>query len=231
MGAEYLEASKAKVVLNSGTADEATVKGMNALTPPGGVERNVLTIEEFGRDIDTKLATGGSYADLSFKGNMVKGDTKGQDLLRKYNNENTRIQAIRFHFDDDDFVALNLAADPEGFFQVNKFLPGEAPKSGIFTVDIGMIVGGRVATYLAHKTGAELAFVAAAGSGATITSSAADFVTKGFVAGQVIIVQGTTNNDGSYIIETVVAGVLTLTAAYDLTAEAGVADTQIHGGE
>ena len=228
MGANYVEASHAKVVLNPATVNEAIVKGMNAMTLPGGVERNVLTIEEFGRDIDTKLASGGAYADLSFKGNMVKGDTKGQDQLKEWNNNNTKITAIRFHMDTDDFVALDLANDSEGFFQVSSFLPDEAPKSGIFTIAIGMIVGGRVATYTAHKVGTELSFVSAS---RTITSSSSDFLTAGFAAGQTLIIEGSPTNDGSYIIESVIAGTITLTDAYSLTSEAGDADTAIHGGK
>jgi len=62
----------------------------------------------------------------------------------------------------------------------------------------------------------------------TITrSDGGSFVTDGFEAGEQIRVQGSANNDGIYIIETVVAGVLTLDAGETLAAEPSAAGVTV----
>jgi len=62
----------------------------------------------------------------------------------------------------------------------------------------------------------------------TITrSDGGSFVTDGFEAGEQIRVQGSANNDGIYIIETVVAGVLTLDAGETLAAESSAAGVTV----
>jgi hypothetical protein len=53
----------------------------------------------------------------------------------------------------------------------------------------------------------------------TILDSGNGFITAGFVAGDSIKVQGSRHNDGSYTIDTVAAGVLTLVGGDSLTAE------------
>lgn len=53
----------------------------------------------------------------------------------------------------------------------------------------------------------------------TITDSGNGFVAAGFVAGDTIIVSGSTSNDGTYTIATVAAGTLTLTSGAVLTPE------------
>lgn len=64
-----------------------------------------------------------------------------------------------------------------------------------------------------------IAFVDGIASADTITDSVNGFVTAGFTAGGTITVEGTTNNDGTYTIDTVVAGTITLISADELTNE------------
>ena len=59
----------------------------------------------------------------------------------------------------------------------------------------------------ASITGTGIAFV---NSNSTITDSGNGFVTAGFRVGQTIVVSGTSNNDGSYTLTAVAAGVLTV---------------------
>ena len=61
----------------------------------------------------------------------------------------------------------------------------------------------------------------------TITDSGGSFLTSNFAAGDVITVSGSTGNDGSYTIDTVVAGTITLIDADSLTFEAAGASITI----
>jgi hypothetical protein len=68
----------------------------------------------------------------------------------------------------------------------------------------------------------------------TITDSGSGFVTAGFVVGDTITVEGTTSNDGSYVLTGVAAGTLSV-ATGSLTTEAAVGGTVVaiaaaHGG-
>lgn len=67
-------------------------------------------------------------------------------------------------------------------------------------------------------TAATIAFVAS--TPATITDSASAFVTEEFAAGQTLTVTGTTSNNGTYTIASVVVGAITLVSGDTLTAEA-----------
>jgi len=63
----------------------------------------------------------------------------------------------------------------------------------------------------------------------TITRSAGSFVSDGFVAGDIVTVAGSSNNDDTYVVQTVAALVLTLAAAETLTAEGPVASCALSG--
>ncbi len=63
----------------------------------------------------------------------------------------------------------------------------------------------------------------------TITCASGSFVTDGYVAGDSIIVSGTTSNDGQYVLTVVAAGVLTVTPAQPLVAEGPAAVGNITG--
>ncbi len=63
----------------------------------------------------------------------------------------------------------------------------------------------------------------------TITASTGSFTTDGFVAGDSIIVAGTTSNDGTYLLATVAATVLTITPAQPLVTEGPISTGTITG--
>jgi len=69
----------------------------------------------------------------------------------------------------------------------------------------------------ATKTASTIAFVNS--NPDTITDSGNGFVTAGFVAGDIITVSGTTNNNKTYTAQTVVAGTITLVSTDSVTAE------------
>lgn len=70
---------------------------------------------------------------------------------------------------------------------------------------------------------------ASSGTVNTITASSGSFSTDGFVAGDSIIVAGTTSNDGQYVLSAVAATILTVTPAQPLVAEGPISVGTITG--
>jgi len=231
------------IVLKYGTADQATIKGLNQLTLPSLV-RTKIKSEEFGVDFAVNDVGGGEHGDISYGGNMVVGDTKGQDQLKAYLKANTKITDVRFYIDTvlGHFLAADTAQDPEAGFQVINHTPGQATKNGTYPFSGAFAVNGLYAIFTVHMTDAAvptLAFVASATPltvGATITDSASGFVDAGFKAGQTLIIEGATtaSNNGTYLIKTVEAGTITLDiagAVSQLSSEASPGVTcKLHAG-
>ena len=231
----------AAIVLKYGTADQATIKGLNQLTLPA-LTRTKVKSEEFGVDFAVNDVGGGEHGDISYAGNMVLGDTKGQDQLKAYLIANTKFTDARIYIDTvaGHFLAADTAKDTQAGFQVIAHTPGQASKSGTFPFSGSWSVNGLYAYFTVHRTDVaspKLAFVASATPetvGATITDADSGFVNDGFVAGQTLIIEGSTSNDGVYLIKTVAAGTITLDIAgskSQLVAEAspGVA-CKLHAG-
>jgi hypothetical protein len=89
----------------------------------------------------------------------------------------------------------------------------------------------RISSVVGHTiTAATIAFVDSGPD--TITDSGNGFVTAGFQAGDVIVVSGAAQagNNGTFTIDTVVAGTITLTAPATLTAEGAGATVTITAG-
>jgi len=237
MGVNRKLGVNAAIVLKYGTADQATVKGINQLTLPS-LTRSIIESEEFGVDFSVQDAGGGKHGDISYAGNMVLGDTKGQDQLKAYLKANTKFTDARIYIDTDtdDFLAADTANDSEAGFQVVEHTPGQVNKNGTYPLSGKWCVNGLYAYFTVHKTDVAtptMAFVAAVTPGttsATITDSGSGFVTAGFLAGQTLIVEGSTSNDGTYRILTVVPGTITLEVGDVLTSEAALATTTLHGG-
>ncbi|MBI9110297.1 hypothetical protein [Maridesulfovibrio ferrireducens] len=219
------------VVLNWRTPEASFVKGLNRLGLPE-MSRDAISVEEFRRDFSIEFTTGGKFGRVTFSGNTIFGDSTGQDLLKQYLVDNARITNAVVMLDKINFMALDLARDPEGCFQVSKASPGEADKNGVFSFSGEMVCGGRVAYFTKHMVADTIAFVAGStGVNDTVTDSGSGFVTAGFAAGQTLIVDGSASNNGYYIIKEVAAGILTLESEGLLTtADAGVL-TSLDGGK
>jgi len=231
----------ASLVLKFGDADQSTIKGLNSLTLPG-LTRSKIKSEEFGVDFAVNDVGGGEHGDVQYAGNMVLGDTNGQDQLKAYILANTKFTDARIYLgtDDDDFMACDTASDSAAGFQVITHTPGQVGKGGTYPFSGSWAVNGLYAYFTVHVTDIEaptLAFVASETPttiGGTITDSGSGFVTNGFLAGQTFIVEGSTSNDGTYLILTAEAGTITLDIAgttSQLTTEEspGVAMT-LHAG-
>ena len=208
------------IILKYGGADQATVKGLNRLTLPALTRSKILS-EEFGVDFGVNDTGGGEHGDVSYGGNMVMGDTKGQDQLRSYLKNNTKFTDARIYLDTvaKHFLAADTASDENAGFQVIGNVPGEVGKNGTYPFTGSWAVNGLYAYFYVHSVDTadvDWAFVVSATPttvGGTITDSTSGFVTDGFVAGQTLIIEGSTSNDGIYLIKTVIAGTITLEVA------------------
>jgi len=240
MGANTEKGCNAAIVLKYGTADQATVKGLNSLTLPS-LTRSIITSEEFGVDFASSDAGGGKYGDIQYGGNAITGDTKGQDQLKAYLVANTKFTDARVYINTvtGHFLAPDTAQDTEAGFQVTENTPGSVGVNDTFKFTGKWCCNGRYAIFTVHRPDVDtpkIAFVASATpttTGATITDSTSAFVTDGFKAGQTLIIEGSTTNDGVYLIKTVVDGTITLDilgAKSQLTAEPALATTILHGG-
>jgi hypothetical protein len=230
-------AVNAALVLQYGDTNQATVRGLNNLTLPA-MMRSKIKSEEFGVDFSVNDAGGGEHGDIKYSGNMVTGDTHGQDLLRTYLKNNTKFTDARIYLDTDadDFLAPDTRNDATTGFQVMDHTPSAAQKNGTFAFSGTLLVNGQYAYFTNHQTDGSsptMAFVAAITPGTTsptITDSASGFVTSGFKAGDTLIVEGSTSNDGMYLILEVAAGTITLSIADSLTAEDAIDGTTLHSG-
>jgi len=216
------------LVLKYGTADQSVVKGLNSLGLPE-LMRETVKISQFRTDFAVEFTGEGSHGRFTFGGNMVLGDTKGQDQLKSYLKANTKFTDARFYLDLINFVAPDVANDANAAFQVSKVSPGQGQKNGTYPISGEIVTNGLYCYFVHHIVdGASptMAFTAN-----TITDSASGFVTAGFEAGETIIVEGSTSNDGQYLIESVAAGVITLAGSPALIVEPAIQDTALHGGK
>ena len=234
MAVNYLQAVDAAIVLDYRGTDHAVVKGLNKLSLPG-MTRSVVTVDEFRNEWARKFAGGGEYTDITFGGNFVTGDTKGQDQLKQHWVDKTKLTGtdILFFLNLTDFFATDLANDTEAGFQIVEMGGSEADKNSIYAMTGKAVANGRIAIYNVHKTDVAtptMAFVDGGAGEDTITDSGNGFVTAGFVAGQSLMVVNSTSNDGCYLIKTVAAGTITLTSIGVLNSEAAIEGTELHGG-
>ena len=233
------EAANVAVVLNYGAGTQAIVAGLNSLKLPGG-QRNIIEVKQF-RETSRQFAGQASRTNLEFGGSAVFNDP-GQQQLKTYFDANTKFGPVnhaggecRIYLNgtsatllSSDFMAPDTANDSESVYQVTAYDFPSVDSEGIFPFTSGLSVGGRYAFFTVHMTAATIAFVA---SSKTITDSGNGLVDAGFEAGQTLIVEGSTSNDGIYIISTVEAGVITLTSAATLVDEAAAAGRTLHGGK
>lgn len=227
MTISYEIGSDQAIILKYGSADQAVVKGLNSMGLPG-LERSVIEVEEFRNDFSRQFAGGGKMGTLRFSGNLVFGDTKGQDQLKAYFKANTKFTDGRAYVNLNDFMTVDLANDSVSAWQVTKYDPGDADKNSVIPLSGEIVMNGLVAIFTIHKTADTIAF--ADSNPDTVTDSANGFVTAGFEAGQTLIVEGSSSNNGQYLIESVTAGALTLRSTDTLSVEAAGSDITLHGG-
>lgn len=222
------------IVLNYGTADEAVVKGLNKLGPPG-IKRGILTVDEFRNDFARQFTSGGEYTPITYGGNFTTGDEKGQELLKQHLVDKTKLVGTDFmaFIDYNHFFTTDLANDADSGIQIAEHLPGEADKNGIYELSGQAVPNGRLALYTAHMVeGATPTLAFVSGSPDTITDSGSGFITAGFKVGMTLLIINSTSNDPvAALITAVAAGQLDLEVKIGtLASEAGIEGMEIHGG-
>jgi hypothetical protein len=234
MTVQYITAADMALILKYGTANQGVVAGLNNMGPPG-LERASVEVTEFRNAFSRQFAGGAKQTNITFSGNYVSGDTNGQDQLRTYLINNTAFTDARLYLNyntsnlDSDFVACDTVNDSSSAWQVIKHGAGAADINGVIPFNGELVCNGQNAWFFTHYSADTIAFVDSDPD--TITDSASGFVTAGFEAGQTLIVEGTTNNDGIYLIETVVAGTITLQTSDSLAAETAGTSFTLHGGK
>ena len=232
---EFILGADSAIVLDYNEATQAVVKGLTKLSAPG-MTRTVVTIDELRNEFARKFAGGGQYNDLGFAGNLVVGDTNGQNRLKQYAYDKTKLvgRDMLCFLDYNHFFTTDLANDPSSSMQIADVASGEVGKNDAYPLTGKILPNGRLAIYTAHKVeGATptLAFVDGDTANDTITDSASGFVTAGFVAGMTLLILDSTSNDTvATTIKTVAAGTLTLNSTGLLTSEAGIEGMELHGG-
>jgi hypothetical protein len=129
-----------------------------------------------------------------------------------------------------DFIALDTINDSESIMQVLAYDFPATDVDGMFPFTSGIAVGGRYGIFTVHKTATTIAIVAGGSGDDTITDSGNGFVSAGFEAGQTLIIEGSTADDGIYLIKTVEVGTITLTTT-TVTGELATASITLHGGK
>ena len=96
-----------------------------------------------------------------------------------------------------------------------------------FSFQFNVTTSGTPEQLTVKRRAATIAFVENTASADTITDSGNGFLTAGFQPGDTITVSGSASNDGTYTIDSVVAGTITLIARNDLATEAAGATVKI----
>jgi hypothetical protein len=96
-----------------------------------------------------------------------------------------------------------------------------------FTFQFSVTTSGTPEQLQVKRRAATIAFNENTGLADTITDSGNGFLVAGFQPGDSITVTGSASNDGTYVIDTVTAGTITLLAREDLTTEAVGATVKI----
>ena len=219
------------VIMGWRTSDQSIVKGLNRLGVPE-LSRETVTVEEFGRDSSYEITTGYKQGRFTFSGYALKMDVKGQDELRARLFENREFKDCAFMLNKDDFYGLDLARDPDGFFQVSKAHKGEVGRNDLYSFSGEITCGGLICEYIHHLVADTIGFTAgSSGVKDTITDSADGFVDAGFSAGDTLIVHGSASNSGYYIIKSVEAGKITLETEGEITTEAASSMIELDSGK
>ncbi len=235
MTLEYLMGADSAMVLNYGTDDQAVIKGLNKLSTPG-ITRQIVTIDEFRNEFARKFAGGGEYNDLTFGGNHVLNDHKGQQLLRTWAHDRKKCVGgdLMCFLNHHDFYTTDLANDPYSGLQIKDVVGGEVGKNDAYPLSGVLVPNGRLAIYSAHLidgAAPTMAFVSGGPGNDTITDSGNGFINAGFVPGMsLLIFKSTSNNAVAALITEVAAGTLTLSTKGELNSENAVEGTEIHGG-
>lgn len=230
----FVAGQNAAVVVNCGTADEQYIRGLQGMGLCLGFTMETQKISEMGRRIALVIPSGGAYQETTVNYNFLPGDAS-LELMRDASLNSTKLSNIRLYVKQGcDFSAPDLISDSaSGLYVGTVSDPKVDNPNGIFTGSMSYMPGGPFVLFVAHKVGAAIDYVA---STRTITSSDSDFVTKGFEAGDTLILDNVPGQTrplyvkaysvaaGAIVIEDSVGDEALLTADFS-----GGATTALHG--
>lgn len=226
-------AENAALVLGYGTENQAVVQGLNKLGLPVA-SRSEIKLSQFRRDFAVKALGEGEWSNITASGNLVKGDRKGQTALKKAMQNRTELKDdFRGYLNDTDFFTVDLANDANSALQVLKAGDSSATdKNAVFPFATEIIIRrGGIAYFFNHRVNVSVTFTAAAGEVNDIISDASlGFLTAGFAPGDTLIVEGSTQNDGQYLIANVTAGTLILSSRGAIVSSTTAAPVTLHAG-
>lgn len=223
----YNVANDAAIVCEYGEADQLIIGGLNSLTLPA-YTAGTIDVQEF-RKIDISFAGAKKIGEIAYSGNMAVSDAGQRYLAQKFDSQE-KLTKTRLYIDANDFVAPDLAKDPNSGFQVNEASPGAGSKGNVYPYSGKMVVNGAVVYFYKHYTDVAvpvMAFVDGLGSEDTITGVPGSL---GLKAGDTIIIEGSTSNDGQYLVQAIITTTVTITGKSVFTAESAIEGTVIHGG-
>ncbi len=210
MAVNYLVGADMAIILKYGDAAQGTILGLSSLTMPG-LERTIITVDEFRNDFARQFSGGGSYGTVDFGGNAVTGDLTGQDQLRDYLINRTKFTDARLYFDLTDFLMCDLANDTSSGMQVSRCQFGSAGKNDAIPFDGQILMNGAYAIFSIHYTGTGYTL----GVAGTVAATGIGAATTGIAVGDTLIIEGATTgaDDGMYLISVVADDLITCTDA------------------
>lgn len=229
----FVAGQNAAVVLHPATADELMVRGLQGMGLCLGFSMETQKVSEMGRRIALVVPSGGSYEETQINYNFIPGD-RSLEEFRDAAINSTKIADVRLYVKQGcDFSAPDLISDPaSGLYVGSMSDPKVDSPNGIFTGSLNYMPGGAFVLFVAHKVGTDLSYTA---STRTLVSSANDFVTKGFEAGDTLIIDNIPGKSEPmyFKAQSVAAGAIVLTDGVGdepyLTADfSGGATTAIH---
>jgi len=230
----FVAGQNSAVVLNPATSAEMTVRGLQGMGLCLGFTMETQKVSEMGRRIALVIPSGGSYQETSINYNFLPGDPS-LEIMRNAALNSTKISAIRLYVKVGcDFSAPDLISDSaSGLYVGSVSDPKVDNPNGIYTGSLNYMPGGPFVLFVAHKLGAAVDYTTAT---RTITSADSDFVTKGFEAGDTLVIDNVPGQTRPLYLkaESVAAGAIVVADAVGdealMAADwAGGATTFLHG--
>ena len=220
---QYTMGDDMAIVLNYGESNQSVVAGLNQLTLPTYMT-SVIEISEF-RSPKLRFAGETEIGEISYAGNFVIDDTDGQNVLKALWSSKEKKTNTRFYLDYENFMTCDLANDTNSGFQVVECAPGQGTKSQAIPYSGKQLCNGLIAYFYKHNIDGE-----APAMGFTADTITGVPVAMGVAAGDTIIVEGSTSNDGQYLVESVATTTVTLSGTPALTVENAIEGTAVHAG-
>jgi hypothetical protein len=194
-----------RIVIHPFADNEFIVMGLNNAQLPGWTT-DTINDDSFDKKIVGKIPGSRSYTDTQFSCYMIARD-KAQEELRILSLNNTLFNDLFYYYSEkeDHFWALDLINDPCGQVGISGYAPQSYGRTDLVQVQFNLTVNGMGGQFEYHTPG-DLSYDVVAGVLTVGTPpSGFSFVTLGFKAGMVCIVE-TGNASNPYFYAEIAAG-------------------------